>query len=54
MRRSADDPAIIEQRILNEAGDFEWIPITDDMSDWVSVKGVLTVDEEARDLLRVR
>jgi len=40
MRRSADDPAIIEQRILNEAGDFEWIPITDDMSDWVSVKGV--------------
>ena len=40
MRRNSDDPAIIEQRILNDAGEFEWKPIADDMSDWVSVKGV--------------
>jgi len=40
MRKNPDDPAVIEQRILNEAGEFEWKPIADDMSDWVSVKGV--------------
>jgi hypothetical protein len=40
MRRNPDDPAIVEQRILNEAGEFEWKPITEDMSEWVSVKGV--------------
>ncbi len=51
MRRNPDDPAVIEQRILDEAGEFQWVPIADDMSDWVSVKGVPDkyLDEKALD-----
>ena len=40
MRRSPDDPAVIQQRTITEAGNIEWAPLTDDMSEWVSVKGV--------------
>ena len=40
MRRSPDDPAVIQQRTLGEAGEEIWQPIDADMSDWVSVKGI--------------
>ena len=40
MRRSPDDPAVIQQRVLDEAGEEIWQPIDADMSEWVSVKGI--------------
>ena len=48
MRRSRQDPAIVEQRTIGANGEEIWKPIDQDMRDWVSVKGV---DEYRREEL---
>ena len=40
MRRSPEDPAIVEQRIIGSKGEEIWKPIDEDMRDWVNVRGV--------------